>query len=65
MKKTIRNIIIAGLISFLILNAFSFFYYNTPPRIEDESGSVDYKWPANTFYSRGTEKNEGIRILGL
>lgn len=57
MKKTIKNIIVAGLISFLILNAFSFFYYNTPPRIEDKSGSVDYKWPANAFYSRGTEGN--------
>lgn len=57
MKKTIRNIVVSGLISFLILNAFSFFYYNTPPRIEDESGSVDYKWPANSFYSRGTEGN--------
>ena len=55
MKKIIRNIIIAAIISFVVLNGFSFFYYNTPPRVDDESGSVDYKWPAKSFYSRGTE----------
>ncbi len=55
MKKIIRNIVIAAIISFIILNAFSFLYYNIPPRVDDESGSVDYKWPASSFYSRGTE----------
>ena len=55
MKKIIRNIIIAAIISFVVLNGFSFVYYNSPPRVDDDSGSVDYKWPANSFYSRGTE----------
>lgn len=55
MKKIIRNILMALIISFIILNSLSFIYYNIPPRVNDESGSVDYKWPANAFYSRGTE----------
>lgn len=55
MKKIIRNIVIAAIISFIILNGFSFLFYNIPPRVDDESGSVDYKWPAKSFYSRGTE----------
>lgn len=55
MKKIIGNILVAATLSFVILNGISFLYYNSPPRVDDESGSVDYKWPANSFYSRGTE----------
>ena len=43
------------IISFLILNAVCFFYYNVPVHSESESGSTDYVWEKSKFYSKGTE----------
>lgn len=53
--KWFGKLIISSLISFVILNVFSFFYYNVPPRTIDKDGVTEYKWPSNTFYSRFTE----------
>lgn len=68
--KVLKNIIIAGLSAFLLLNLFCIFYYNVPARVLDESGSTDYKWPSNTFYSKwtegiafGTTNNDGYNNL--
>lgn len=53
--KWFGKFIISLFISFIILNVFSFFYYNVPPRVIDGDGVTEYKWPSNTFYSRFTE----------
>ena len=51
----IVKVLIAGLMAFVVLNIFSFFYYNIPARVKDESYVTDYKWPANSFHSLMTE----------
>lgn len=51
----IGRTILSGAIAFLILTAFCYLYYNIPVHYENPSGSTDYKWEANAFYSRGTE----------
>lgn len=57
MKKLpwIVKALIAGLLAFLVLNVFSFFYYNVPARAIDNSFVTDYKWPSNSFHSLMTE----------
>ena len=51
----VGRIVLSGLIAFLILTAFCYFYYNIPVHCDNLDGSTDYKWEANAFYSRGTE----------
>ena len=53
--KWFFKLIISLCISFVILNIFSFFYYNVPSRTQDVDNATEYKWPANSFYSRLTE----------
>lgn len=57
MKKLpwLVKVLIAGLMAFIVLNVFSFFYYNIPPRVKDDNYVTDYKWPANSFHSLMTE----------
>lgn len=68
--KWICKLIISCIISFIILNAVTFIYYNVPSRSEVDDGVSEYKWPANSFYSRFTEgiawgktNNEGYNNL--
>lgn len=51
----IKKMFLSLLISFCILNIICFFTYNIPERVKDESGSVEYKWPAKSFYSKCNE----------
>lgn len=53
-KKTAKTVC-SLLLSFAILNIICFFYYNVPVHFESESGSTDYVWEKNKFYSKGTE----------
>lgn len=47
--------IIAAAVAFVILNLICFFYYNLSIHSESKTGSTDYVWEQNKFYSRGTE----------
>ncbi|MCM1091012.1 MAG: hypothetical protein NC092_08290 [Butyrivibrio sp.] len=53
--KALGKIVVSGILAFIFLTLFCFFYYNIPAHIANRDGSTDYKWEANTFYSRGTE----------
>lgn len=53
--KKLAQVICSLFLSFLILNAICFFYYNVPVHSESESGSTDYVWEKSKFYSKGTE----------
>lgn len=53
--KALGKIVISGISAFVILTLFCCFYYNIPAHSANRDGSTDYKWEANTFYSRGTE----------
>lgn len=53
--KALGKIVVSGIIAFVILTLFCFFYYNIPAHNANRDGSTDYKWEANAFYSRGTE----------
>ena len=53
--KAVGRISVSGVLAFLFLTLFCFFYYNVPAHEESSDGSSDYKWEANAFYSRGTE----------
>ena len=57
MKKVpwIVKLICAGIAAFIVLNVFSWFYYNVPARTADPEGVSEYKWPANAFHSQMTE----------
>ena len=57
MRKSpwIIKVLVAGLLTFLVLSVFSFFYYNVPAREKDDNFVTDYKWPANSFHSLMTE----------
>ena len=57
MKKIpwLLKAIIAGTAAFIVLNFFSFLYYNVPARQEVPDGATDYKWPANAFHAMATE----------
>lgn len=52
---SIGKIILSGILAFIILTAFSFFYYNTPVSCASADGATDYKWESDKFYSRATE----------
>lgn len=52
---TIGKIILSAILSFAILTAFCFLYYNIPAHKNNDDGSTDYKWESNVFYSRATE----------
>lgn len=54
-------------ISFLTLNIFCLFYYNTPVHYDNKDGSTDYYWDKNYYYARmsegfgyGKTNNEGM-----
>ena len=53
--KWISKLIISLVISFIILNVVTFVYYNVPLRSEVKDEVTEYKWPADSFYSRFTE----------
>ena len=53
--KRLVQVFCSLFLSFLILNAVCFFYYNVPVHSESESGSTDYVWEKGKFYSKGTE----------
>ncbi len=59
MKKRIQlfsiKIIFAMIIAFVILNLICMLYYNCAIHSRSETGSTDYVWEKNKFYSRGTE----------
>lgn len=50
-----RKAVIAGILSFLIVSAFSFFYYNPPVHVAAKDGITDYMREPGVFWSRGTE----------
>lgn len=54
-RKLVIKVIVAGIIAFLILSFFSFFYYNVPIHYDSETRSTDYVWEANKTHFRGTE----------
>lgn len=45
----------AGCIAFALLCLFCFFYSNVPVHYTNPTGSTEYRWEANRFYSRMTE----------
>ncbi len=45
----------AGCAAFLIMTVFCLFYYNVPVHYPNNSGTTDYKWNPDAFYSRCTE----------
>lgn len=53
--KIILKLILAATISVSLLSFFSYFYYNLPIHYTSTTGSTDYVWEENKFYSRGTE----------
>ncbi len=53
--KNLIKIICSAVISFAILNAVCFFYYNIPVHSESKTNSTDYVWESNKFRSSGTE----------
>ncbi len=53
--KILCRMMLSGGLAFLILTCFCFFYFNLPPRCEEQSGATDYRWSEKTFYSRWTE----------
>ncbi len=58
MKNLLINIgrfLLSGVIAFIVLTFFCYFYYNIPAHEEALDGVTDYKWESNVFYSRGTE----------
>lgn len=62
MKKRFKNsiryvlkIVVSGLIAFIVLTFFCFFYYNLPIKQNNETGSTDFTWKSNYFVSRFTE----------
>ena len=59
MKKThlkmIGKILLSGVLAFVILTCFSFFYYNLPVHSESADGSTDYVWSPHSFFSQATE----------
>lgn len=58
MKKHIfygLKLILALVLAFIILNVICFFYYNVPIHAHSETGSTDYVWEKEKFFSRGTE----------
>ena len=57
MLKITKKVIVSGIISFIILSFFCFFYYNIPVHSICEDGSTDYKWQENKFYM---SMDEGI-----
>lgn len=58
MKKTASWLLkacIAGLIAFVFLTGFCFFYYNVPVHDDELSGVTDFAYEHNKFYSRALE----------
>lgn len=53
--KKIAKFILSAAISFVLLNAVCFLYYNVPVHSESATNSTDYVWEKSKFYSRGTE----------
>lgn len=49
------KVVVAAIVSFAVLNLVCVLYYNVPIHSPSESGSTDYVWNRNKFYSRGTE----------
>ena len=45
----------AGLLAFLLLCLFCFFYSNIPVHSTNPTGATEYRWEAGRFYSRMTE----------
>ena len=46
---------VAGILAFLLLSLFCFFYSNVPVHYTNPTGSTEYRWEAGRFYSRFTE----------
>ena len=46
---------VAGILAFLLLSLFCFFYSNIPIHYTNPTGSTEYRWEAGRFYSRFTE----------
>ncbi|MBQ6268249.1 MAG: hypothetical protein IJK64_10830 [Clostridia bacterium] len=68
--KAFFKVLLSGMLAFLILTLFCFFYYNVPVHCENNEGTTDYKWEPHVFFSRGTEgfawgktNNEGFTDL--
>jgi len=53
--KRIFKVLSAGIVAFVILSAFTYFYYNIPAHIIPESNTSDYAWEKNSNYFRCTE----------
>lgn len=51
----IGKTILSGILAFIILTVFCYFYYNVPVHNTAADGATDYVWEPNVFYSRGTE----------
>lgn len=54
-KRMLFKAVAAMMAAFVVLNLFCIFYYNLPIHSYSETGSTDYVWGENKFYSRGTE----------
>lgn len=52
---SIGKIILAGIMAFLGLTVFCYFYSNPPVHYPDPDGATDYRWEQNKFHSEGTE----------
>lgn len=70
LRKTGR-FLLAALLAFLVLEAFSRFYFNKPIHHATPDGPTDYVWEPHTFYSVWTEgigwgrtNNEGFYNAG-
>lgn len=55
MIKWLIKAAVAGVNALIILNIFSFLYYNVPLPEDNPTGATDYVWESGKFYSRATE----------
>lgn len=53
--KALGKTVVAGIIAFVILTLFGFFYYNEPVASANKDGSTDYRREANVLYFYATE----------
>lgn len=65
--KALTKTMVSGILAFLFLNLFSYYYYNPPKHSTNENGATDYVWEPNMFYSvavegfaQGKKNNEGL-----
>lgn len=52
---SVGKIFLSGILAFIILTGFCYFYYNVPVHSVAVDGVTDYRWEPGVFYSRGTE----------